>query len=423
VEIEPAVVQAAAGLRPFNARALDDPRSRIHYEDAKSYFAARQARYDVIVSEPSNPWVSGVASLFSIEFYRDVRRYLRDGGLLVQWINTYETTPALIATVIAALDANFTDYELWMPNGGDLLVVAAHRGQVPAPDARAFGQPKLRETLARFGIRNLDDLLLHRIAGRAALRPYFRAFRVPANSDFHPILDQNAARARFLHRPSDEEMPRLVDAGLPLLELFDRPRVARPDPARLTPAHRPWLPRAALATQAGRVGAYLESGRAAELEGLPPAAATDLLVLRMALVDCSVRLPPSVLQRGLLDAAWLVNQHLPRAGRKAVWRTLASGRCQDRLGPQDRLWLRLHAALGAGDAAGMAEAGGAILAANTPLPQDLFAYALAAHMAGLALQERGDAAMQAIVSHGPRIGSAPSWQAVFRFLVGQIRGG
>ncbi len=86
VEIEPAMVRGAALFRPLNERAYVDTRSRVHYEDAKTFFASRQRRYDVIVSEPSNPWVSGVAGLFSAEFYRDARKFLREGGLLVQWV-------------------------------------------------------------------------------------------------------------------------------------------------------------------------------------------------------------------------------------------------------------------------------------------------------------------------------------------------
>src|SRR5688572_22459871 len=164
VEIEPAVVQAAAAhFRRFNWRALDDARSRIHYDDAKSYFSAQPVRYDVIVSEPSNPWVSGVAGLFSYEFYRDVRRYLRDGGLFVQWVNLYEMAPLLLATVVVALDANFEDYEFWLANDSDLLIVAAHNGKVPRAAATAFENAELAGELARLGVRNLDDLHLHRL--------------------------------------------------------------------------------------------------------------------------------------------------------------------------------------------------------------------------------------------------------------------
>jgi spermidine synthase len=420
IEIEPAVVEGAARFRKVNARALDDPRSRLPFEVAKTYFAARRERYDVIVSEPSNPWVSGVATLFSIEFYRDVRRYLRDGGLLLQWVNVYETTPQLVATIMAALEANFSDYELWMPNAGDMLVVAVNNGKLPPIDARAFDNPRLRAELERFSIRNLDDLLLHRIGGAGALRPYFGAFRARPNSDFYPVLDTHAAAARFLYRPADE-LARLLETGIPLVELFEQPRAPRPDPARLSAGQRPWLARSGSAVQARAAGAYIRSGRLAELEPIPPAAAGDLVLLRGALLDCSVRVPGATMRRISTYLASLVNQHLPRAERAALWRQIEDSPCRSRLTEMEQHWLRLHASVAAEAGAEMARASGRILEADEAVSPDLLAYALATHMTGLLLDGRGPDALRAIARHGGRLGEASSWQPVFRFLVGQTR--
>jgi spermidine synthase len=419
VEIEPAVAAGAAHLRMVNARALDDPRSRMHFEDAKTYFAARQERYDVIVSEPSNPWVSGVATLFSIEFYRDIRRYLRDGGLLVQWVNVYETTPELVATIITALDANFSDYEFWMPNSGDLIVVAVHRGRLPPIEARAFDNPKLRADLERFNLRNMDDLLLHRIGSRAALRPYFAAFGTQPNSDFYPVLDTNAAKARFLYRPSDE-LQRLFESGIPLFDFFDAGRAPLPDPARLSPGARPWLTRSTYALQARAAAVYFRSGRLSDLDALPPAAGGDMVLLRAALVDCSVTVPASTLQRGSAYLATLVNQHLPHAERDALWRSVEASRCAGRLPAMERQWIALHASMARGDAGAIGQAAGRILS-DRETPPELLAYALAADMTGRLLAGQRQEAMAAIIKHGPRLGDASSWQPVFRFLVGQAR--
>ena len=216
IEIEPAMAQVGPLFRPFNARALDDPRSRLQFEDAKTYFSARQARYDVIVSEPSNPWVSGVSSLFSREFYRDVRRHLSDDGLLLQWVQAYEITPILLGSILRALETSFPAYELWMPSHGDLIIVAAKNGVVPRPDARAFDNPRLRADLERFGIRNLDGLLMHRLGGNAVLGPYFGSFGAPPNSDFDPFLDIGAPQARFL-RIGTDDAGYLHETGLPLI--------------------------------------------------------------------------------------------------------------------------------------------------------------------------------------------------------------
>lgn len=92
VEIEPYMARAAEmGFMPRVERTFRDPRSHIHFEDAKTFFAVNHKKYDLIISEPSNPWVSGVSTLFSEEFYRQITRYLEPDGLLVQWVQIYET--------------------------------------------------------------------------------------------------------------------------------------------------------------------------------------------------------------------------------------------------------------------------------------------------------------------------------------------
>jgi spermidine synthase len=76
IEIEPAMREGAKIFSTRNRRAFEDPRSKIIIEDAKTYFSTHNERYDLIISEPSNPWVSGVSGLFSVEFYRHSKRYL-----------------------------------------------------------------------------------------------------------------------------------------------------------------------------------------------------------------------------------------------------------------------------------------------------------------------------------------------------------
>src|SRR5258708_10146818 len=116
---------------PRNSRAYRGPRSRVFFEDAKSYFARHGRLYDVIISEPSNPWVNGVASLFTTEFYRDSKRYLAPQGLFVQWLQIYELNDRLLGSMLAALVENFADYEVYAANSADLVVVAVAEGRVP----------------------------------------------------------------------------------------------------------------------------------------------------------------------------------------------------------------------------------------------------------------------------------------------------
>ncbi|HEU5304537.1 MAG TPA: hypothetical protein VFU40_07830, partial [Gemmatimonadales bacterium] len=81
IEIEPQMIQGSRIFYPAHRRVFDDPRSRIVIDDAKSYFASEQGKYDLILSEPSNPWVSGVSGLFTDEFYARVVQYLTPDGV------------------------------------------------------------------------------------------------------------------------------------------------------------------------------------------------------------------------------------------------------------------------------------------------------------------------------------------------------
>jgi len=198
VEIEQAVVDAARLFGKPVGRAFTDPRGHIHIEDAKTFFSRHAKRYDVIMSEPSNPWVSGVASLFSSEFYRQVRRYIAPGGLFVQWLQLYEFDLALLASVLEALGPEFADYAIYATNSGDILIVASPEGTVPAIAAGGLAETGLQELLREIDVRTRADVAVRRIGGKAELSAFVTGVGSPANSDYRPFVDQNAVKRRFM---------------------------------------------------------------------------------------------------------------------------------------------------------------------------------------------------------------------------------
>jgi len=197
VEIEPAMVEGARRFGPMVARAFDDPRSHLHIEDAKTFFSSSPQLYDVIVSEPSNPWVSGVASLFSREFYAQARRRLKPGGLFVQWLQLYQIDMPLVSTVMRALDEQFDDYVVAIPSTLDAIIVASPQGAVPPLRPAIFAEPGVAELLHWLGIDSLQDLQLRMIGRKPRLAPFFESYGMPTNSDYFPVLDQNALKRRF----------------------------------------------------------------------------------------------------------------------------------------------------------------------------------------------------------------------------------
>lgn len=199
IEIEPAMVRGSRIFYPVNRRVFDDPRSRHVYDDAKSYFAGANRRFDVILSEPSNPWVSGVAGLFTEEFYGRVTPFLAPGGVFAQWLHAYELSDMLVLSVFAALHEHFADYRIYAVSSGDVLVIATAEGSVPEPDWSVFQWPAVREDLCAFTPISPADLSSTLIADRAGLSPLFEV-GVGINSDFFPVLDLGAEKSRFTNQ-------------------------------------------------------------------------------------------------------------------------------------------------------------------------------------------------------------------------------
>ncbi|MBL0124700.1 MAG: spermidine synthase, partial [Betaproteobacteria bacterium] len=170
IEIEPAMVEGARLFGDMVERAYTDPRSKIHIEDAKSFFAGRKDKYDIIVSEPSNPWVSGVSGLFSNEFYTQIKRHLQDDGVLVQWIQLYEIDIELVSSILKALGANFEDYVAYEVGLGDMVIMAVPKGKLLPLTETPFQSPLLKAQLARLGIHEVRDLEMRRIGGKKFLQ-------------------------------------------------------------------------------------------------------------------------------------------------------------------------------------------------------------------------------------------------------------
>jgi spermidine synthase len=196
VEIEPQMIAGSRMFYPANRRVFDDPRSKIVIDDAKSYFASEQRRYDLIISEPSNPWVSGVSGLFTSEFYSRIRGYLSEDGIFGQWLQVYELDDALVLSVLAGIHQNFRSYEIYLAPNSDLLVVASNRATMPAPDWSVFGYPDLQSDLCRFLPVTPEALNGLHLVGRNELAPLLESMSQP-NSDYYPVLDLGAERRRF----------------------------------------------------------------------------------------------------------------------------------------------------------------------------------------------------------------------------------
>jgi spermidine synthase len=399
IEIEPAMIEAAHGFGTRVERVFQDARSHIYVDDAKTFFATHRSRYDIILSEPSNPWVSGVAGLFSDEFYRRVRTHLNPGGLFVQWLQLYEIDTPLLASVMKAMNRNFPDYAVYVTDAVDIIVVARADGRLMSPDFETvLAQPRLAEEMQKVNVVTAQDLNLRYLGDRALLEPLFATFAVAPNSDFFPVLDLNAARTRFMHSDA-KELLRLQTAPLPVLEMLgstERPA----NKTQATPneifelAH---IVRAA--TQVRDV--YLDGTLAPLLETtLDADLARHLVVIQQFARDCHARLARELWLDSVFHIASRTLQYLSLEETALLSKRWRVSDCHPRLSAAEKQSLALFQAVGQRNAKGMAEIAEHLLATSVRPSREQSVYLLGAGMLGYLAQRRSGDALRLWSTYG-----------------------
>jgi spermidine synthase len=131
VELEPAVLSLAPWFSSVNGNVLQRPNVRAIADDARSALQLSAERFDVIVSEPSNPWVAGVATLYTPDFFRIARRRLADDGVFCQWVQLYQLPLPVVAGIVRNLQQVFPHVAVWAAGDYDLMVLGSARPIVP----------------------------------------------------------------------------------------------------------------------------------------------------------------------------------------------------------------------------------------------------------------------------------------------------
>jgi predicted membrane-bound spermidine synthase len=378
IEIEPAIFEGAKKFGTRVDRAYTDPRSHIVFDDAKSYFARNRRKYDLIVSEPSNPWVSGVASLFTEEFYGRVRTSLSPEGLFVQWVQTYEFTPRLVASISSAMGTVFRDYVVYLSQG-DIIFVARADGPVDPIHREIFAETALRGELSRLGLVGPIDLETRRIATKQTLQALLFNEVPPVNSDYFPFVEYEAPRAWFKGEAASKVTQMRV-APIPVLDMLE---------------HRAWNDSGPVSAPAKNdfgapLGAYEASialrRYVAEIrhDGSNLALGTTdpaiLAALRATFVSCAPMDVVAPLWDQIVELA-AVNSLLPPTQLDPFWSQLAAAPCLHRLPDSYRQWIALFRAAGDRDYAAMRRYAEQLLDGADPTPKQLD-YLLYAAMAG-----------------------------------------
>jgi spermidine synthase len=282
VEIEPAVLHAAAHLEPLNRNVLADPRVRIIVNDARNFLFTTQDQYDLIISEPSNPWIAGVASLFTDEFYREVRSHLAPGGMLVQWLQAYSIFPDDLTMALATLAGQFPAVTAWRGEWADIVLLAQSQPGPLTLDRlhKYWSVPLLREDYSALGLKRPEGLNAYHLLDDPDVRKL--AANAVSDTDDLTRLEYRAPRAL------------LAKVGRANVEMLTHQR------SSLRPASIPVTDARLALIGTAETLAFLEER---EREG--------------EILSALARDYPPFLDSELLRAKWLATSNKPQEARKA----------------------------------------------------------------------------------------------------------
>jgi spermidine synthase/MFS family permease len=171
MELERAVVEASRWFHEVNHLEYGLPRFpyvtnerlEVHNDDGRTFLASASRQYDVIISEPSNPWITGVSDLFTEEHFRITRRRLAPGGIYCQWVQLYELSPLNIKTIMRTFASHFEHVVVFSSDdrSSDTILLGS---DAPLPldlerVARGMGHPEAAAELTRAFVRSPHDVL------------------------------------------------------------------------------------------------------------------------------------------------------------------------------------------------------------------------------------------------------------------------
>ena len=215
VELEPATVNGSRFFEHVNNHPLNDPRLHLIIDDARTYLRVTPTRYDMIVSEPSHPWVPGVANLFTREFFQLGRNRLNDDGVFVQWLQIYQLSTDSLRSILATFHETFPHLLVFRVEGAwkgkDLLLIGSKIPLTLDRMKERIGDPRISAELARVNIKSAADVRAWYVCDERQLAPAIAGAVINTDDNMHiettvpreafrPFMETNATWLEALAR-------------------------------------------------------------------------------------------------------------------------------------------------------------------------------------------------------------------------------
>ena len=189
VELEPATVNGSHFFDHVNNQPLNDPRTTLIIDDARTYLRVTPNRYDLIVSEPSHPWVPGVANLFTQEFFEMGRGRLSDQGVFVQWVQIYQLSNDSLRSVLATYQKVFPHVLVFqvggVGKGKDLILVGSNQSLNLDLLPQRIGDPRIAKELERVKLTSEADVRSWYVCDETRLAPAVAGAKINTDDNMH----------------------------------------------------------------------------------------------------------------------------------------------------------------------------------------------------------------------------------------------
>ena len=200
LEISPKAIKGIHSVSDsgyYNFQVTANPKVKFVEQDAFKYFVKNKTLFDIIVSEPPNPWVVGVENLFSKEFYHMIAKSLSEGGVLSQWLHTYSMNQTALGMIIKTIRQEFEYVQMYQIHGGDLMFLAS-RSPLSLDNPKRFKEPLIHTIHEALGLSDFNDISLLQIFGQKRLASLSQWLPVGLHTLHVPKLTYQADRAFFI---------------------------------------------------------------------------------------------------------------------------------------------------------------------------------------------------------------------------------
>ncbi|MGQ9810840.1 MAG: fused MFS/spermidine synthase, partial [bacterium] len=194
VELLENVITAAHYFDHLTNSCMNDPRAYVFVGDGRNHVFLSRSTYDVIISQPTNPWISGVGDLFTLEFFAKARERLKPDGIMCAWFQTYHMGEEELKSVFKTFMEVFPNVVLWFSNESDVILLGSIRPiDIKEDLISRMERPEVKDDLARVGIDEVEDILSALLLDGAALAEFTRG-QVRIHTDDNMILEYQASR-------------------------------------------------------------------------------------------------------------------------------------------------------------------------------------------------------------------------------------